>query len=222
MIIVFEGIDGSGKGTQAKLLSTHFTSLDIKHALFSFPNYTGTSFGHEVGKYLNGAFGELNSLPPEFPAMLYALDRFEMKKQIDDALSKGMTVILDRYVPSNYAHQAAKLPELERMPFIDWVKRLEFNILGLPSPDVIFLLDVSPDITSNLILKKDKRTYTDEKKDIHERDTSYLSKVYDVYNMIATKEKWEIVHCAIQGEMRTIEDIADDVLSRLRKHLPKI
>ena len=131
MIVVFEGLDGSGKGTQSQKLSARMSAKGIDNALYSFPNYKGTSFGLEVGKYLNGGFGALDEIPPQFPVMLYAMDRFEMKKSIMTDIKSGANIIFDRYVPSNIAHQAVKFPENEQSTFADWVKRLEYNILRL-------------------------------------------------------------------------------------------
>lgn len=219
MIIVFEGVDGSGKGTQSARLSAYLTSIGTKNALFSFPNYTGTVFGGEVGKYLNGSYGALNELPPQFPAMLYAMDRFEMKKNISANLRDGKTVIFDRYVPSNCAHQAAKLPENERTYFIDWVKRLEYNILELPAPDITIFLDVPPKAAGEYVLKKSKRSYTDAKNDIHEADFSYLEKVYSVYKTMAMKGGWLTIECMDGGKMRSEEEISLEIAAALKGRL---
>ena len=125
MIIAFEGLDGSGKGTQSQILSAKMSAKGIDNSLYSFPNYKGTNFGLEVGKYLNGGFGALDEIPPQFPVMLYAMDRFEMKKSIMTDISEGLNIIFDRYVPSNIAHQAVKFPENQQKTFSDLVKRLE-------------------------------------------------------------------------------------------------
>lgn len=219
MIIVFEGVDGSGKGTQSARLSAYLTSTGKKNALFSFPNYTGTIFGAEVGKYLNGSYGALNELPPQFPAMLYAMDRFEMKKNILSNLREGKTVIFDRYVPSNCAHQAAKLPENEQTFFIDWVKRLEYNILELPAPDITIFLDVPPKAAGEYVLRKSKRSYTDAKNDIHEADFSYLEKVYRVYKSMALKGGWLVIECMDGDKMRSEDEISLNIINTLKGRL---
>lgn len=219
MIIVFEGVDGAGKGTQSARLSTYLTSTGVKNSLFSFPNYTGTVFGAEVGKYLNGFYGSLNDLPAQFPAMLYAMDRFEMKKNILSTIKENKTIIFDRYVPSNCAHQAAKLPENERSHFIDWVKRMEYNILELPIPDITIFLDVPPNAAGEYVLKKAKRSYTDSKNDIHEANFSYLEKVYDVYKTMAHKGEWLVIKCMDGRKMRTEDEISSDIIKALKGYL---
>ena len=193
MIVVFEGLDGSGKGTQSEKLSARMSAKGIDNALYSFPNYKGTSFGLEVGKYLNGGFGSLDEIPPQFPVMLYAMDRFEMKKNIMTDIKSGANIIFDRYVPSNIAHQAVKFPENEQKTFSDWVKRLEYNILEMPQPDVVIFLDVEPRIAAKMVELKGKRDYTDSKKDIHEANNEYMEKVYKMFNRHAGFETWDLL-----------------------------
>lgn len=219
MVIVFEGIDGAGKGTQSYKLSSRLNSEGISNALFSFPNYTGTFFGGEVGKYLDGFYGPFDSMPAKFPAMLYALDRFEMKAEILSACEEGRAIIFDRYVPSNYMYQSAKIPESERSQFIDWVKRLEYNILGMPKPDVTVFLDVPAGIASKYVLKKKPRSYTAEKTDAHEKDVDYLEKVYELYKKTAEKEDWLIIPCVGGDDMLPQDEIFSLVLKGVKERI---
>lgn len=217
MIVVFEGLDGSGKGTQSNKLSARMSARCVDNALYSFPNYKGTNFGLEVGKYLNGGFGSLDSIPPQFPVMLYAMDRFEMKKSIMEDIEDGANIIFDRYVPSNIAHQAVKLPENERKTFADWVKRLEYNILGMPQPDIIVFLDVPPHIASKMVEKKGSRVYTDAKKDIHENNDFYMQKVYEMYKKMAVEEDWVIVECTDGENMLDEEFITKKIMTEIAR-----
>lgn len=212
MIVVFEGLDGSGKGTQSQKLSARMGAKGIDNALYSFPNYKGTSFGLEVGKYLNGGFGALDEIPPQFPVMLYAMDRFEMKKNILTDIKSGANIIFDRYVASNIAHQAVKFPENERSAFIDWVKRLEYNILEMPQPDVTIFLDVEPRIAAKMVEQKGKRDYTDNKKDIHEANNEYMEKVYAMYKKLAEDEGWIVIQSTDGENMRDMDIIAKEIL----------
>ena len=190
MIVAFEGLDGSGKGTQSQILSAKMSAKGIDNALYSFPNYKGTNFGLEVGKYLNGGFGSLDEVPPQFPVMLYAMDRFEMRKSIMKDINSGSNIIFDRYVPSNIAHQAVKFPENQRKTFADWVKRLEYNILEMPSPDVIIFLDVDPVIAGRMVALKGKRSYTDAAKDMELKELSLVANPTSAAD--ATKQYMEI------------------------------
>lgn len=215
MIVAFEGLDGSGKGTQSQILSAKMSAKGIDNSLYSFPNYKGTNFGLEVGKYLNGGFGALDEIPPQFPVMLYAMDRFEMKKSIMTDINEGASIIFDRYVPSNIAHQAVKFPENQRKTFADWVKRLEYNILEMPSPDVIIFLDVDPQIAGRMVTLKGKRSYTDAAKDIHEANESYMNKVYQMYKQMAQDEDWVIIQATDGENMLSEEKIAKDIIIAL-------
>ncbi len=215
MIVAFEGLDGSGKGTQSQILSAKMSAKGIDNALYSFPNYKGTNFGLEVGKYLNGGFGALDEVPPQFPVMLYAMDRFEMRKSIMKDINSGSNIIFDRYVPSNIAHQAVKFPENQRKTFADWVKRLEYNILEMPSPDVIIFLDVDPVIAGRMVALKGKRSYTDAAKDIHEANDSYMDKVYQMYKQMAQDENWVIIQAADGENMFSEEKIIKDIVIAL-------
>ena len=212
MIVVFEGLDGSGKGTQSQKLSARMSAKGIDNALYSFPNYKGTSFGLEVGKYLNGGFGALDEIPPQFPVMLYAMDRFEMKKNIMTDIKSGVYIIFDRYVPSNIAHQAVKFPENEQKTFSDWVKRLEYNILEIPQPDVVIFLDVEPKIAAKMVELKGKRDYTENKKDIHEANNEYMEKVYKMYKKMAVEEDWIIIESTDGENMLDMNVIAKNIL----------
>ncbi len=221
MVVAFEGLDGAGKGTQSERLSARMSAKGIDNSLYSFPNYKGTSFGLEVAKYLNGGFGSLDEVPPQLPVMLYAMDRFEMKKKIIADIKAGTNVIFDRYVASNIAHQAVKFPENERKTFTDWVKRLEYNILEMPSPDVVIFLDACPDLAGRMVEKKGKRVYTDKAKDIHEENDSYMKKVYDMYKTMAHDEDWIIMEVTDGENMLPEEVIAKNILVALaRKGFP--
>ena len=212
MIVVFEGLDGSGKGTQSQKLSARMSAKGIDNALYSFPNYKGTSFGLEVGKYLNGGFGALDEIPPQFPVMLYAMDRFEMKKNIMTDIKSGANIIFDRYVPSNIAHQAVKFPENEQKTFYDCVKRLEYNILEMHQPDVVIFLDVEPKIAAKMVELKGKRDYTENKKDIHEANNEYMEKVYKMYKKMAVEEDWIIIESTDGENMLDMNVIAKNIL----------
>ena len=100
-LIVIEGIDGSGKGTQAKALTDRLNDAGRRAELLSFPRYRETLFGHAIGDFLNGRFGQLNEVHPFLASVLYAADRYESKAVLLKALEQNEVVICDRYVPSN-------------------------------------------------------------------------------------------------------------------------
>ena len=210
-IIVLEGIDGSGKQTQAGELKKRLEKKGRDCELLHFPRYEETFFGREVARYLNGVYGGLNDLHPKLAAMLYAGDRFEKKEFIDKRLRQGTIFIFDRYVSSNIAHQSAKLPADQYAEFKQWIETLEYAVYQLPRPDLTLFLDLPPELSQALILNKEKRSYTDRKQDIHEEDRGYLKAVYETYRRLAQEEQWVTIRCHENGAVLPIDRIADAV-----------
>jgi dTMP kinase len=215
MLVAIEGIDGSGKGTQTSRIVRRLTDSGWPAAALSFPMYDRTFFGSEVGKYLDGGFGELAQIHPKFAAMLYAGDRFQAKPEVERLLAGGQIIICDRYTGSNQAHQGARMPRSERAEFLAWVEILEFEVFSIPRPDAVVLLDISAANASANIHQKAARIYTDRKADIHEADVSYLGAVRDAYLELASRENWLVVPCERDGRLRTLDEIAGDIWARL-------
>lgn len=220
MIIAIEGIDGSGKNTQAKILAEKLSKQGNAVVLMGFPCYSETFFGHEVGCYLNGDFGGLNEVSPKLASMLYAGDRFEKKNYILNSLENGAIVIIDRYVSSNVAHQSAKVFGLDRIKLQNWIEELEYSVYGLPRPNINILLNLDADNSSKLVLMKSARDYTEKSKDLHEENSLYLEEVANVYHTLALdSDNWTIVECLDSKGLRSINDISDDVFVAVSKVL---
>jgi dTMP kinase len=103
-IVAFEGIDGSGKETQSNLLQQRCVASGLRTALIRFPQYGQTAFAELITDYLNGRLGSLGEVDPRLAGLLFAGDRFECKKEINEAVGSTDVVIFDRYVASNLAH----------------------------------------------------------------------------------------------------------------------
>lgn len=217
MLIAIEGIDGSGKGTQARLLVERARREGLRAELLAFPMYDRSFFGREIGRYLNGQFGELWAVHPKLAATLYAGDRYESAAEVRRLLGEADLVVCDRYTASNQAHQAAKLPAAERAEFFGWVETLENEVFGVPRPDRVLFLDLPPAIASGLIEKKEARSYTDRKADIHEGDSGYLSAVHAAYRELSARSEWVTIPCAPGGEMLPIEAIHERVWTEWRR-----
>ena len=198
-LITFEGIDGSGKGTQSNILVNKLKEAGLKAEIFSFPCYEKTFFGKEIGAFLRGEFGGINEVHPKLASVLYAMDRLEMRQDIIDYLNRGYVVICDRYVDSNVAHQSSKLPPKEMASFIKWVEELEYVFNKMPIPDLTFFLDVPIEISKEMVLKKNKRNYTESSEDIHEKEYGYLEKVYCAYQEINYGSRWRRIECCRDG-----------------------
>src|SRR5258708_16249131 len=141
--IAIEGIDGSGKQTQVRLLGRELESRGYQVLSTGFPQY-GSWFGKMVGQFLNGELGPLSSVDPHFAALLYAGDRFECKQPIVTALESGAVVLADRYVASSLAHQAARPVPEKRAEFRAWIDHLDYNTYPLPQQNLVPYLPLPP------------------------------------------------------------------------------
>ena len=210
-LIAIEGIDGSGKGTQAVRLHAHLQAAGRRSALLSFPRYQQTMFGRKVADFLNGRFGSLDSVHPLLVSLLFAGDRFESRDLIEQAMANHDVVICDRYVASNIAHQCAKVSGPERQELIDWIQHLEYSIYKLPPVRLTLFLDVPVEHAQRLIAAKSQRTYTDKAADLQEADANYLYRVRDVYLELADGPQWTKISCVDGSQVRPVEDIAKEI-----------
>lgn len=214
LLIAIEGIDGSGKNTQARLLEHSLLLKGFAVYATGFPQYDSW-FGSMVGKFLNGDFGSLQVVDPHFSALLYAGDRFEAKPRIESALNEGNIVLVDRYVASNLAHQVARAAPEKRSEFLRWIERLEYSVYGLPREDLILYLRVPPSQAQMLVGQKAERKYTNKSHDILERSLRHLEDAAEMYDMLSRSRPWATVQCydAQSNALRLPEDIAVEVLS---------
>jgi dTMP kinase len=176
-LIVIDGTDGSGKGTHAGMLIERLVRENRKVQLADFPQY-GKASAFFVEKYLRGEYGALESIGAKKASLFYALDRYDASFDMRDWLASGGIIVSNRYVSSNMGHQAGKIldPD-ERQACIEWLKDLEYGILGLPKPDANILLYVPPEVGQQLVDKKVAREYTQGKKrDIHEAGITTFAK----------------------------------------------
>ena len=217
LLLEIEGIDGSGKGTQAARLADRARDAGWTVASFSFPTYDGNPFANAVSGYLNGDFGSADEVHPELASLLYAADRFHAKPQIVAALASHDLVILDRYVASNAAHQGAKLQGDERRRLLEWLDAVEYGEFGLPRPDRVILLDTPPALARTLVARKGERGYTTLEADIHEADAEHTRATREVYLELAARGDWTIVSTVGgDGELRDVEAIADEIWEHVR------
>jgi dTMP kinase len=208
-LIAIEGIDGSGKGTQSRILVERLRQSGRKVELISFPRYEETFFGRLIGSFLNGQFGTLDQVHPILVSLLFAGDRFESRPKLADALAACDVVVLDRYVASNIAHQGAKLSGAERDMLCRSIEHLEFALYAIPRPDRVILLDLPVSQAQTLIAQKAARKYTDRAADIQEADAAYLGRVRQVYLELAARESnWSVIECAEANGVRTLDAIA--------------
>jgi len=219
-LIAIEGIDGSGKRTQLELLERALAARSLHTHSTGFPQYD-SHFGKMVGQFLNGDFGDVESLDPRLTSTLYAGDRFEAKPALTTALEQGKIVLVDRYIASNLAHQTARVPLGDRDQFINWVEHLEYNIYGLPREDLVLYLRVPPLEAHALVARKSARTYTTAKRDILEASLRHLEEAAQLYDSLARRPHWATVQCFdnVKHAMRPPDKIAQDVFSAVESLL---
>jgi len=215
--IVLEGIDGSGKRTQLEMLVRAFASRGVACSQISFPRYDGF-FGKMAGQYLNGDFGSLEAVDPHFSALLYAGDRFEAKPRIESDLASGQTVVADRYIGSNLAHQSARVPREKRAEFLQWLKQLEYQVYLLPVEDLVIYLRVPPAEAHRLVGEKAARDYTKLRHDIHESDLAHLQATSEVYDQLARQPNWVKIECydSAAAALRAPESIHQEILAAVQ------
>lgn len=217
LLIAIEGIDGSGKHTQSRLLEHSLLSAGYSVYATAFPQYDSW-FGHMVGKFLNGDFGSLEAVDPHFSALLYAGDRFEAKPRMESVLNEGNIVLVDRYVASNLAHQVARIGPEKRSEFLRWIEHLEYSIYGLPRENLILYLRVPPSQAQKLVAQKSERNYTRAKHDLLEKSLRHLEDAAEMYDMLSRSKPWATIQCYDAGNnaLRLPEDIAAEVFSAVK------
>jgi dTMP kinase len=183
--LVIEGVDGSGKSTQIKLIMKHLEDQGVSCRYVHFPRTDSLFYGELIARFLRGDFGSLETVDPYLVALLYAGDRKDASAEINSWLSNGHTIILDRYVYSNIAFQCAKLKERKKQEQLrDWILDLEYNYNKIPKPQVNILLDVPFSFTqSKLSVERNgnDRDYLKGFRDIHEEDLEFQKRVRDMY-----------------------------------------
>lgn len=212
MLIAIEGIDGSGKGTQAGMLAERLRAQGNEVATLRFPQYESTLFGKEVGRYLNGEFGTLQQVDPKFSSLLYAMDRFQALQAITSGLERGGYVICDRFTGSNMAHQAARAPVAQQDNLMAWIREVEEDILGIPRPDLVLFLDMEVQHSQELVSRKEARAYTEKTHDLHEASLEHLTRASMNFRRLAVELGWVRVLCTdSQGRLRPTQRIGDEI-----------
>ena len=159
-LIVLEGLDGSGKGTQAKLLAKHLTVTDHLVREITFPDYDSDSSAL-VKMYLAGQFGQHPDDVNAYAASsFYAVDRYaSYKTSWGSFYEQGGVIIADRYTTSNAVHQCSKLPQKQWEEYLHWLFDYEFRLLGLPAPDRVIYLQVDPAVSQRLMTQREPEAY---------------------------------------------------------------
>lgn len=214
-IIVLEGTDGTGKGTQFKRLIARLTALEQKIVTFDFPQYKNPS-AYFVEKYLRGEYGTAGEVSAKQASLFFALDRFDVAKEIKLARDSGNLVLMNRYIASNMGHQGAKIENREeRKKFFEWLYELEFEILGVPRPDTNIILHLPAEIAQQNVDKKLERSYINAKRDIHEKDLTHLKRAEQVYLEIAElfPKEFKVIECMDGDRLLSEDEVEKKILT---------
>jgi len=220
-LFVVEGVDGSGKSTQIRLLNDYFSKKGYRCEYLHFPRTDAPFFGELIARFLRGEFGSLGEVNPWLVAMLYAGDRMDASELIRGWISKGCIVLLDRYTYSNIAYQCAKLSDIqEQEKLMKWILDLEFSHFSIPKPDLNIFLDVPFTFTEKKLSDSrtgEDRRYLNGTKDIHEESLSFQERVREIYRRVSQiDERLCMVNCSDEkGEMLLPEKIFNLIIQIL-------
>ena len=192
VLIVFEGLDQSGKQTQAELLRDRLKADGRKARLLSFPDY-GTSIGEEIARALQGE----REYGPDVMQLLYIANRYERRPDLQRWLDGGLVLVCDRYIASSIAYGEAQ--GLDPAWLADMQK-------FLPSPALTIMLDIAPETAV-------RRKSVD--RDRYERDLAMQTRVRESYRRLASEQNW----LRLDGE-RPKDAIAADVFNGVGSRLP--
>jgi dTMP kinase len=221
MLIVLEGLDGAGKSTQIELLCAYFEERGKRVKFLHFPRYDSPVFGDLIARFLRGELGGINDVHPFLIALLFAGDRGDAAKQINEWLESGFVVILDRYLYSNIAFQCAKIDDKKRASELrDWIFNAEYGHFSIPRPDINLFLDVPISFVDSKLKggrSGDDREYLKGGRDIHEESIHFQERVREVYLSECSKgNDLKRVDCSSEeGKMLSPEMI----FSRIREKI---
>lgn len=223
-LIVIEGIDGSGKGTQSKLLQARLVKENYDLHKLSFPQYSDEC-SFFVRSYLNGAYGmSADDVSPKQASLCYAMDRFHTFKAYDEvkkALASEDAILLsDRYTTSNILYQSTKAKSQDEVyELIDWICELEYGVLQIPEPDIVIMPYV--EIEKNIAMMRNRNIIANAQannmqRDIHEQDLEYLRRVHATSEIIAQRMGFDIINCMDEnGQLRTPENIHEEIYRKV-------
>lgn len=214
-LIVLEGGDASGKTTQLKLLVSKLESEGKEVVNMHFPKHD-ISFGKVVDAYLRGEYGDKNSIPPEFVAMLYMSDFYESKDEMNKLLDEGKNIVLSRFFTSTLTYQTALAKFNEKDSLRSWI----FDCCKrLPQPDLVLVLYV-PAIVAKNYLDNSNRVENYKmgaKKDQHESDFEFQKNYMSEFDFAINKFGWVKIDCVSSDKLKSIEEVHSLVLSEVKK-----
>ena len=189
-IIVIEGTDKAGKGSQSRMLAETLKASGKICVILDFPDYT-TPIGMEIKAFLEGK----RDYSSEVKHLLFSANRWEKKREIESMLENGTIIVMNRYWQSNLVYGVANGMD------INWLLRLD---KGLPKEDIVLVILVNPSISANRA----------EIQDVFESDSQLAAKAYKNYLKFAKQYRWKVVDGS-----KSKEQVHQEITKMIRKEL---
>ena len=222
-LIVIDGTDGSGKATQVALLVKRLKKEGRIVKVVDFPEYYKNFFGAFIGHCLSEQYYNFLNVHPKIASVLYAADRFESSGELRSWLKKGYIVVANRYVSANQIHQGGKIKSAKkRNDFIKWLDQMEYEVFGIPRPDVTLYLSLPTNIVLQLLKERDSskmhRAYLKKKKDVHEADVNFLiNSRKSAQKLVKEIPNFIKIECASEGQILSRETIHEEIYKKVKK-----
>ena len=210
-LIIIEGLDGSGKSTQIKLLEEYLKSNEIIYKKIKLPDYDSPS-STLVKMYLGGEFGSSADDVNAYAAgAFYAVDRYASfnlgwKKDYES----GALIIADRYATSTSMYQMEKIEESKWDEYLEWSEDFEYSKLSIPRPDCVIYLDMPVEISQRLMTSR--YDGDENKKDVHEVNVDFLNKCRKSALYTAEKQGWKVIECSNGKEPYSVDEIHKKII----------
>jgi dTMP kinase len=225
IVIEGEGLDGSGKSTQLRLVEEYLEKKSIKTRFIHFPRTDSDIWGELISRFLRGELGDINTVNPYLIALIYAGDRKDAAPGLLEWMRQDYMVIADRYLYSNIAFQCAKLNDAEqRTKLAHWIKKLEYEYYGIPIPDLNLFLSVPFGFTRRSLEKQREgadRGYLNGAIDIHEADLDFQARVREIYLwQVKVNNDFELIDCGdSEGKMLDANRISEKIIEKIKHKL---
>jgi len=224
-LIVIDGTDGSGKATQVGLLMDHLTKNGYKVKVVDYPEYYKNFFGKFIGHCLSEQYYNFLNVHQKIASVLFAADRWESSEEMRKWLNMGYIIIANRYVSANQIHQGGKIKNAKkRADFMKWLDQMEYEVFGIPRPDITLYLSLPTKIVLQLLKDRDsskmKRAYLKNKKDVYENDLNFLiNSRKSALKLVKENPKFIKIECSEKGAILSREKIHEMVYDKVKKVL---
>jgi len=220
-LIVLEGADGTGKGTQFSKLQETFSENKIPFTVFDFPRYYTNFWGKMVGRYLNREFGDMDNISPYLRTMFFILDQADAKEEIRKAKKKGNIVLCNRYVTSQIFQAGTMKKISDKDKYWRWLEKAFYKHLGGEKPDLVIGLYATPKVAFENIEKKQERKYSKGKKRDMNEENFDLQKAAarELVRQCNKRKDWILIKVTENNRMKSVETVTSEIISILKQKL---